>query len=128
MTAWYFPITLLPGVGLLIMSTSSLSMGLSSELSDLLSTKDSNHEIIRKKIHQLNRLNQALTAFYVSCAALVISGLINGLSEEPDSWAPKISEWLLFFSIVCILVALTQLMSYAAKAVKIKRTQYEERL
>ncbi len=128
MNEWYFPITLLPGVGLLIMSTSSLSMGLSNELAELLNRSDSNHEIIRKKIFQLSRLNRALTAFYISCAALVISGLINGIYDAPSSWAPKISEILLFFSIICILLALTQLMIYAAKAVSIKRTQYEERL
>ncbi|MDW3192297.1 MAG: hypothetical protein R8G66_08030 [Cytophagales bacterium] len=128
MNEWYFPITLLPGVGLLIMSTSSLSMGLSNELTNLLNTPDSNHDIIRKKISQLSRLNRALTAFYISCAALVISGLINGLYGEAHSLGPKFSEILLFFSIVCILLALTQLMIYAAKAVSIKRTQYEERL
>lgn len=128
MNEWYFPMTLLPGVGLLIMSTSSLSMGLSNELSDLLNRTDSNHEIIRKKIFQLSRLNRALTAFYISCAALVISGLTNGLYDDPASLAPIISEILLFFSIICILLALTQLMIYAAKAVSIKRTQYEERL
>lgn len=128
MNEWYFPITLLPGVGLLIMSTSSLSMGLSNELTNLLNASDSNHDIIRKKIYQLSRLNRALTAFYISCAALVISGLINGLYGTVHSLAPKISEILLFFSIICILLALTQLMIYAAKAVSIKRTQYEERL
>ena len=128
MNEWYFPITLLPGVGLLIMSTSSLSMGLSNELSSLLNTPDSNHDIIRKKIHQLSRLNRALTAFYISCAALVISGLINGLYGSLTPLATKISEILLFFSIISILLALTQLMIYAAKAVSIKRTQYEERL
>ena len=128
MNEWYFPITLLPGVGLLIMSTSSLSMGLSNELTNLLNTPDSNHDIIRKKISQLSRLNRALTAFYISCAALVISGLINGLYGTINSLGPKISEILLFFSIICILLALTQLMIYAAKAVSIKRTQYEERL
>lgn len=128
MNEWYFPITLLPGVGLLIMSTSSLSMGLSNELGMFLNDKDSNHDIIRKKILQLSRLNRALTAFYISCAALVISGLISELYTNPASWAPKISEILLFFSIICIFLALTQLMIYAAKAVSIKRTQYEERL
>ena len=128
MMEWYFPITLLPGVGLLIMSTSSLSMGLSNELSNLLSQKDSNPEIIHKKIHQLSRLNRALTAFYISCAALVISGLINGLADNAMSWVGKASEALLFFSILCILLALTQLVIYAAKAVHIKKTQFEERL
>lgn len=128
MMEWYFPITLLPGVGLLIMSTSSLSMGLSSELSSLLNQKTCNPDIIQKKIRQLSRLNRALTSFYISSAALVISGLINGLTDGVMPVVTQISEVLLFFSIICILVALTQLVIYAAKAVRIKKTQFEERL
>ncbi len=127
MSEWFFPMTLLPGVGLLIMSTSSLSMGLSNEIAMLLK-EEGNPIVIKRKIKQLSRLNRSLTAFYVSCATLVVSGLISGLGKDYEGNSKMWSEFLLWFSIVSIFVALTLLMIYSAKAVKIKRDQFEEKL
>jgi len=127
MTEWYFPITLLPGVGLLIMSTSNLSMGLSAEIASLLKEQDSNPTIIKSKIKQLSRLNLSLTAFYVSSASLVISGILGGASKASivfEFW----SEFALWLSIICIFAALILLMVYSALAVRIKQKQFEERL
>lgn len=128
MNDWLLPITLLPGVGLLIMSTSSLTMGLSNELSLLINDSTSNPIIIRQKISQLSRLNLSLTAFYISSAALTISGLIGGLAANEYDAFEQYAEILLFLSILCILVALILLMIYSARAVRIKKRQFEERL
>ena len=84
MAEWFFPMTLLPGVGLLIMSTSNLSMGLSAEITALLKESDSNPIIIKRKIKQLSRLNLSLTAFYVSSATLVIAGILGGASQASN--------------------------------------------
>ena len=127
MTEWFFPMTLLPGVGLLIMSTSNLSMGLSSEIAALLKEDKDLAPVIKQKIKQLSRLNLSLTSFYVSCIGLVISGFIAGLSktsEQNQFW----SEVVLWLSIVCIFIALILLMIYSANAVKIKRNQFKKKL
>ncbi len=128
MSEWFFPMTLLPGVGLLIMSTSNLAMGLSNEIAMLLNEKNGNPKIIKQKIKQLSRINKSLTAFYVSCATLVISGLIGGVGQDYSSAIKGMSEWLLWLSILCIFFALILLMIYSANAVKIKQRQFEERL
>ncbi len=127
MSEWFFPMTLLPGVGLLIMSTSNLSMGLSAEIASLLKDDKDLAPIIRQKISQLSRLNLSLTSFYISCAGLVVSGLIAGVSKESESnqfW----SEVILWIAITCIFIALILLMIYSAKAVRIKRSQFKQKL
>ena len=128
MSEWFFPMTLLPGVGLLIMSTSNLDMGLRNEVAMLLHEPESNPTVIKQKIKQLSRLNLSLTAFYISCATLVMSGLISGIGQNYGTAAETGSELFLYFSILCIFVALILLMIYSGKAVKIKRRQFEERL
>ncbi|MEM9327678.1 MAG: hypothetical protein AAGA85_18565 [Bacteroidota bacterium] len=128
MTEWFFPITLLPGVGLLIMSTSNLAMGLSNELAMLITDEKANREIVKAKIRQLSRLNRSLTALYVSCAMLVISGLIGGITPAHQRFLLKLAEVLVFISIGGILVGLLLLMSYSARAAQIKKQQFEERI
>ncbi len=124
MDEWYFPITILPGVGLLIMSTTHLSTSLSQEIGGLVADDVSfNHDIILKKIGQLSRLNISLTGFYVSCCTLVLSGLFSGLYDRNS-----FSELLLFTSVTAIFFALILLIIYSAKAVMIKRKQFKKRL
>ena len=59
---WYIPITIIPGIGLIIMSTSNLLIALTTEVSALNRKREVFHEIIELKIAQLKRLNNLSTS------------------------------------------------------------------
>ena len=90
MYEWYVPITILPGIGLLIISTSNLLVNLSDEISMLLRSKNNEISLSRKKLKQLNLLNLAMVGFYTSSAGFILSGILMILSET-YSWCYNLS-------------------------------------
>jgi hypothetical protein len=74
MNTWYLPITILPGIGLLIISTSSLIVSLNNELERLLEEAKTNELLIQKKLSQMRLLTYSMSGFYVSTAMMVLSG------------------------------------------------------
>lgn len=127
-TNWILPITFLPGIGLLIMSTTALSTALGSEINDLLNIQsDKIKQIIQQKIQQLQRLNIALVGFYFAAAFFSFSALISGLSENSDYNYSAYTLILLCLGIAAILFSLFLLIVFSVKAVKIKKTQYLQR-
>ena len=80
MEKWYLPITIIPAVGLLLISTSNLINGLSQEIAQMIKDKNPRLEdIIEMKITQLGRLNRAMVGFYISAACLVLASFFSGL-------------------------------------------------
>ena len=82
MENWYLPITLVPGIGLLILSTSNLMVTLSNELSGRIKDQLYDESIILRKLAQLEILNRVMVCFYVSVACLAIAGLVGGLQLD----------------------------------------------
>jgi hypothetical protein len=68
MDSWIFPLTILPGIGLIIMSTTNWSVALAGEIERLLEDPDCSRAIVKRKIRQLGLLNTALVALYVAAA------------------------------------------------------------
>lgn len=124
MTEWYIPITILPGVGLLIMSTSGLVANLSNEIAALIKENCTEHKrLIEKKIDQLTRLNRAMVGLYFSSGSLVLSGILKAALPEII-----IPEWLLFLGALLLFGALYFLMRYSIMAVKIRKQQFIDQL
>lgn len=120
MDQWYIPLTLLPGIGLLIMSTSNLLSTLSMEIADILKQGSREKEWLKKqKIIQLALLSRAMVAFYFSCACMIITGLLQALGFNN-----AINYWILILGILATLVALLFLSTFSIRAVKIRRCQY----
>jgi len=118
MENWYLPITIVPGLGLLILSTSNLMVTLSNEISGMI--ENSNKKIITgKKLKQLRLLNMAMVFFYLSVALLLISAVINGLHE-----VGKASLSTSVSAIVLALIGLILLIVYSFKAVTIRQNQF----
>lgn len=129
MTEWYIPITILPGVGLLIMSTSNILNMLSGELSALIKDECNNlRDIIEQKIFQLGLITKSLVGFYVSSACFVLAGLIGGLSSSIEGSFGSGIFMLMIIGTVCVLVSLVFLTIYAFRAVQIKKNQFERSL
>jgi len=117
---WYLPITILPGLGLLILSTSNLMVTLSNEINKMI--KDSSERsIIIKKLSQLRLLNMTMAFFYVSVALLFISVVIKGLYNFD-----KVSLYISVLAIVLVIIALLFLIIYSFRAVKIRQNQFKK--
>lgn len=127
MEHWYVPITIVPGIGLLILSTSNLMVALSSEINELIAEKKVQELIIRRKLKQLKRLNSAMVFLYLSVASFVISGLLAGISEASQTNF-NASIYSAIIGIICALVALILLIIYSSKAVRIRQDQFQNKL
>ena len=122
---WYLPITIIPGLGMLILSTTSQMMTLSSEIGNLLSNKCSlyQHKISERKIKQLGLLTRASALLYLATGCYVLSGILGVVFEtEAILSVPSIA---LYVGTVLVFIAISLLIIYAFKAVKIRRDQFD---
>ncbi len=62
---WLIPITIIPGVGLIILSTSNIMVSLNEEISIIVYENEKNAEIIRDKLLQLKRLSISIVFQYI---------------------------------------------------------------
>lgn len=119
MDNWYLPITIVPGLGLLILSTSNLVVTLSNEISSMME-HSKKKTIIAKKLKQLKLLNMAMVFFYVAVAFLLISAVIHGLYS-----VEKIALYIALMAINFALVGLISLVIYSFRAVSIRQNQFK---
>lgn len=121
---WYIPITIVPAVGLIILSTSNLLISLSAEIKDLIKGSSATQPLIKIKLKQLKRLSWAMIFLYVSVASFVVSGLIAGIYESGHKMVSDVSIYVVVFGIFVALAALFILIAYALSALKIRQNQF----
>lgn len=122
MENWHLPITIVPGLGLLILSTSNLMVTLSNEISGMIENSNKK-SITASKLKQLRLLNMAMVFFYVAVALLLISAVINGLYE-----VGKTSLYTSVLAIVFAIIGLISLILYSFRAVTIRQNQFKSKL
>jgi len=122
---WYLPITIIPGLGMLILSTTSQMMTLSSEIGSLLANKCSiyQHEISERKIKQLGLLTRASALLYLATGCYVLSGVL-GVAFETEA-VFSVPSIALYVGTVLVFIAITLLIIYAFKAVTIRKDQFK---
>ena len=122
---WYIPFTMLPGVAMLIFSTTGQMMALSSEIGNILSSKASpfQHQIADKKIKQLSRLTTATALLYISAACTVLSGVLGVIADF--KLFPILAKYILVLGVILLLVALARLISYGVHAINIRKEQHQ---
>lgn len=127
MTNWYLPITVVPGIGLLILSTSNLMITLSGELNNLIASKNSeeSNATIARKLIQLKTLNRTMVFFYLAVACLAIAALIGALQLGISE---KVVLYTSVMGIVTMLLGLLFLIKYSYKAVSIRQDQFKNSL
>ena len=123
MEHWYLPATIIPGIGLLILSTSNLLVNLSTEIKTLITEDPTKEKLIERKLRQLKLLNSAMVFLYVAVASFVISSLISGIykSIQTDFNA---SIYITIAGIISALLGLITLIIYSFRAVQIRQDQY----
>lgn len=126
MEKWFIPITLLPGVGLFLLSTSNLLIALTKNISELMK-EGASERLIRVKLSQLSLISRAMIFFYISVGFLILGGLLGGLLTDSDQ-THHIMLVLTLVGIVFLLIAAVLMIIYAYRAVGIRKWQLEEML
>lgn len=125
MNEWYIPITILPGICLLILSTSNIMIDLSGEVRLLIKENTATSLLIERKLKQLKLINQAMVFLYLSVGGFVISGLLSGVSENLGSHN-NAGLYILFLGMTLAMLALLSLMVYSFRAVRLRQNQYHK--
>jgi len=114
---WYLPITILPGIALLILSTTNLITVLNDEISKLNLKKDFYKSVIKKKINQLKLLIIIILGLYISTFLMVLSGLLTAIEFNLSLNLPKI---ILLIGVLVLFVAIVLLIVYTIRSYKIR--------
>ena len=105
---WAAPLLLIPGVGLLVLSTSARFGQL---LQELHRQRDKGHsDAVKHLCRRARLLHSALVSFYVSIAVLAFSSLLGTLANrwfEALKWIP---EAMTFLGVTVITFAAIQLI------------------
>lgn len=118
---WYGPLTLMPAIGLIIMSTSHFTVGLVQEIERLEedeAIKAKYMAIIRLKLRQLKRLSVAISLLYASILLLLIARFVNYWAEAQLGMVVDI---LLVLTVLTVAVALVFLFIYSLQATRIRQ-------
>ncbi len=122
---WYLPITILPGVGVLILSTTNQMLAISREVGELLDHRCSKfqHNIADRKIKQLTRLTTSAALLYISAACFVSSGILGAIIPMMEE--SNIPNYVLIAGVVLVLVALAILVNYGFQSISIRKFQHK---
>jgi uncharacterized membrane protein (DUF485 family) len=126
MEKWYLPITILPGIGLLILSTARLMVSLNKEMEALLKEATNFEHLLQKKLQQLRLLTLSLTGLYISTALMVLSGLVSFLKNVAAGAAATWGLAILLLGVALIFISLVLLIIYSVKAVNIRQGHFEQ--
>jgi hypothetical protein len=113
---WYGPITVLPALGLLILSTSNFIIALNNEIDKLKHDKDKYGGIINLKIHQLIRLGMAESTLYAGSLLFLIAGLFKATVISDDIFFS-----LMFGGAIATMIALGLLFIHSIKSIHIRQ-------
>tara|TARA_R110002073_G_scaffold123234_2_gene266846 strand:+ start:28623 stop:29009 length:387 start_codon:yes stop_codon:yes gene_type:complete len=125
MEHWYLPITILPGIGLLILSTSNQLIALSNEIAERLKLDRCNDQISQRKLNQLKLLNKGLVGLYLGVGAMVASGILSGL-QNFYKISNEIGLIVMLLGVMSVFISITFLIIYSLKSVRIRQDQFKE--
>jgi hypothetical protein len=113
---WYLPITVLPGIGLLILSTSNLLRSLNKEIIKLNSDRKIYSEIISLKIKQLKRLNWSLVFLYLGVLFFLLAGMTGAAFHQEN----LLMGFYMIAGLMVLILAILLLIIYSFKSVFIR--------
>ena len=117
---WITPLLLLPGVALLVMSTSVRFAQIHGEIHDLAERAGPASEITAGRLLQRSILfRDALVGLYLSVAFLALAGLVGGVIEFLSGRAVWLVMAFTCAGIGCLLYAAIQLIRESLRAVDI---------
>ena len=123
---WYIPLTILPVVALLILSTTAQLMGLSSEIGGILSDHCTafEHKATNLRIKQLTRLTRATVLLYLSAACFVLAGILSAIIPKELGINVSLPQSVLLVGVILMLFALGILIVCGFKTINIRKMQH----
>lgn len=123
---WLSPLILLPGVALLILSTSGRYGQIHSEIHHLLEEKNKDalkiieHLLIRSKIFR-----NALVSLYISVGFLALAGLVGCLAFIWDAAMESVIFFLIGFGVAALLFAAIELIRESILSLEIIKIHHK---
>lgn len=123
---WLTPLILLPGVALLIVSTSSRFSQIHTEFHHLLDHKDGHAKILSRNLRERSRLfRDALASLYISVGLFSLGSLLGGVV---NLWRPE-SLWfvgaVIIAGIGCVVFASMQLVRESFLSLRVIEEHYD---
>lgn len=112
---WYGPLTILPAIALLILSTSNFIISLNKEVTKLGKHKKNNAEVIQLKLTQLKRLGFANVGFYSGVFLFLVAGIEKALFDFDAFF-----YGLMLVGVFATAIAILFLFIHSVKAVSIR--------
>jgi hypothetical protein len=113
---WYGPLTVLPAIGLLVLSTSNFIVSLNNELIVLENDKVRLQEIIQLKISELRKLGIANSFLYGSALFFMVAGMSKAIDMGDDFFFA-----MMLSGVITTTIALTFLFIHSIKSVQIRQ-------
>ncbi|WNJ19699.1 hypothetical protein [Pontibacter sp. G13] len=113
---WYGPITILPAVGMIILSTTHFLVALNNEIVELEREPMQDREVIASKLSQLKRLGWANSSLYASALFFLIAGLWKAATMQEDMFF----AWMLV-GVCAMTLALGFLFVHSLKSISIRQ-------
>ena len=83
---WYLPITIIPGIGLVILSTSNILLALNREITQLEAAAQENVSIIASKLVQLKTVSFSIVFQYIGVLLFLLSGYTESRHLPQQAW------------------------------------------
>lgn len=123
MTSWATPLLLLPGVGLLVMSTSARYARLHDELHRHIHAKACTTPTMQRLLLRASLFRFALLALYGSCSLLALSGL-SGAIGMPAA----VPGGMLGVGVLCLVAATLVLMRETSVSLDVIKAEVADQL
>ena len=114
---WIIPITVLPGIALIVMSTSNILLHLNTEVALLNKEKEKYREIIRLKLIQMKRLNWSLVLLYIGILIFLVSGVLGAITD-PENFYTVFS---MVAGVLVLIMAIVLLIIFGFKSINIRK-------
>ena len=124
---WLTPLVMLPGVALLVLSTSARYAQIHEEFHHLLTDDVAQRQ--RTAVYLLARsilFRNALVALYISVGAFAVASLIGGFGSMFSANVDIIVIGMAFVGIVSLVYASYELIRESTKSLEIIREHYQE--
>lgn len=119
---WYLPITIIPGIGVLIVSTTNQMIAVSEEIREIITSDCTafSKNIAALKITQLGKLTLATFFLYLSCALYVVSGIFSAFLAMHF-----LPDLFLIIGTLCLFIAIGFLIAYGFNLIQIRKKQFQ---
>ena len=114
---WIIPITVLPGIALIVMSTSNILLSLNNEVTMLNKEKEKYSDIIRLKLIQMRRLNWSLVLLYIGILIFLVSGVLGAITNPENIY----TVFSMVAGVLVLIMAIVLLIIFGFKSINIRK-------